>query len=333
MKILSIYISDSHGTGKSFYALSDRLTIYGSRISSLTRNLLHASLKIISPYTLGGRNLEGRVSHYSTRLKLINAMRLPFNAANISAEAAKIGQAYASGDRKGMALTTLSCSIFALDLADGLGTFVNTALALGSYSASSLISSTGTPLGLAISGMATGARTIHLISTFRFASRLKNESSDFDQLSATLREKLNISDEEIEMFIKLRRNVDVKMENLSAEEIARARELIQSKKNLAMRYAAPLEVVEDLKKLEELISKCDRSSKASTHQVESCLNKILFKLRKKMALDVAQNIANILTFIGILLFFAPVPPVLPFILISSSCAIRLSLLVHEDLRS
>jgi hypothetical protein len=328
---LSIYTSDE--TGKRFYALSDRLTIYGSRISSFTRSLLQTSLKIISPYTLGGRNLEGRVSHYSTRLKLLNALRIPFNAANVPAEAAKIGRTYASGDRKGMALTTLSFSILALDLADGLGTFVNTALAMGSYPVSSLIASTGTPLGLTISGMATLSRTIHIISTLRFARRLNSESSNYDQLSATLREKLNISNEEIEMFIKLRRNVDVKMENLSAEEIARARELIQSKKNLAMRYAAPLGVVEDLKNLERLISKCDRSSEVSKRQVEGCLNKILFKLKEKMTLDVAQSIANILIFIGLLLFLASVPPVLPFILISSSYAIRLSLLAYEDLRS
>jgi hypothetical protein len=106
---------------------------------------------------------------------------------------------------------------------------------------------------------------------------------------------------------------------------------LKEKSREALLRSAPAPVVAEIEKLLALLQPGKQLTVEEAQELLKGLDRIRLKLMKKMGIDVANLVANLLTFVGLSLFFTPLPPVAPFIFLAASLGLKLATLAFQDL--
>lgn len=275
---------------------------YLGKMVILTRHSLNITVKTCQSIALCC-SLNRRIVMAVARLKLFSIVAVPFSVVSVRSAAQNFFKSFHLRDKEGIAIAGLSLALIATDIVDSLATFTNAALAAISKSPIALLSTWGMPMAFALVGMGATSRTIQLVKTYNLFQEFQKagKSKNFEQF------------------------LNVKLAHSDVKKLKEA-------KRAALLRATPIEVVQEFEKIAELLK--DQGGALTEKEVAALfksLEKVSKLLRKKMAADAANLMANVLSFIGLTLFLLTVPPVAPFIFLAASMLVKISTLAFQDL--
>lgn len=286
---------------KRVFESSEHIWSYLGKLVILTRHALNITVKTCQRAALCC-SLNRRILTAVTRLKLFSIVGVPFSIFSVHSAAQKLFKSFDLRDKEGVLLGSLTIALIATDIVDSLATFINAALAALSKAPVALLSTLGMPIAFALIGMGSASRTIQLIKTYSVFKEFQKAEKG----------------QGLEQFLKAQ---------LGSWEL----QMLKEKKRAALLRAAPAEVVKEFERIEELLKDQRKLTEKELAALGKSLDKISQLLTKKMIVDAANLMANILSFIGLTLFFFTVPPVTPFIFLAASMVLKISTLAFQDL--
>jgi len=324
---------------------SDHVWGYLGKILILTRHLLNVSVRTCHYLTLGCRNLDKRIFDLINRLKLFSIVGIPFTLASIHSTAKKIFKSYQLQDTEGVALNGLSLTMQAGDVVDSTTTFVNASLIAASQTPVALFSAIGMPLAFGMLGLGSISRIIQIAKTHLLQASLKKEVIEENQACSSynykgkvkntkmfLEKRVGVTEQDLQQIAKALKEAQNK--GLSRQEVEELKQkellkLKEKKKSDLLRFAPP-EAVALFDDLYAQFAKQTSLTEKQTEEMLTKIDKLSSLLDKKMKTDIASLVANLLALVGLCLFFATVPPALPFLFLAVSFILRIAILGYQD---
>lgn len=333
-------------SGKRAFATCDKISQYLTKTLYFTRGVLNASLRTCYRYSLGGKGLDIKVNSAITHLKVFSIIGIPFSIAAIPDAAKHIYKNVKLRDKEGSALASLSFVLLTADLFDSVSSVINSGLTLASKVPIGILSSIGMPLSFGLVGLGTVVRSIKLAKTQLLYRKLQkevfvsvdhknpNDKQIYRALSKFLDKNLGVPEKKMKRL----KNLYEKLDKMSEKEIIHEIEIIQKEfdrlKALSraklLRSASP-EVVEKFEQIFDIIKQNKAMTPDQTKEILDKLDGIVSKLKKKMAIDVGNLIANAFSLVGLCLLLTVAPAALAFVFFAAAALLRILLLAYHDI--
>jgi len=282
------------------------------------------------------KSCGGKIKPALVRMKIFSFATLPLNAESAVKEGVKVGRSAKLQDYEGAALSSLSIALLAGDAVDSAVTFTEGVLELASLPAVEWMGKVGLPLafGLSTLGIFTRSYGIWRIQSFQ---------RDFDA-DPLLKEPYKV--ENHALIEKTLRQKLEKHLGITAKEMKEIEEKSLKEKNPLEAQLRSMKALEARK--ENILGRVTSSKVASQmKELRQILNaKSLITPQVKSALDLASNIrttsfrstmikaagiaANVITLIGLSLFFFTAAPYVPFIFLAVAMVVRIGILIYEE---
>ncbi len=314
---------------KKVFDKSEIIWNYLGKVPLLTRHVLNISIKVCRHFDLACRKSEDKILRVITELKLFSIVGIPFSVRSIKSVSDKIFKSYALGDKEGVALASFSFTIMLMELFDSVTTLINTISTLATHTSIEAISAMGSPLSIGIIGASSISRFIQLIKTHLVFKKFQQQnvfskalSADTRSLHFFLREKLELSSEDIKAS---------KVFSRAISSLAQEKEIerLKTRKLAILNRSTSPEIMTELTKIYNVVKQEEPLTTEQAHELAVRTQRLQFLFRKKMILDKGHLAANALSVIGVSLFYAPLPPILPFIFLALSTILRLALIIYQ----
>lgn len=314
-------VNAAHSGLKSF----EKSWKYVGKTILISRHLLNASLRSCRWIALGCKEeTSQKIKTIIIRLKLFAFISVSISASAIPAQIKKLSKNLYFKDREGISLSTLSLTLLATDTFDCLTVFVNALLQTFSHPPLPWVSTLGMPMALSILGMGSLSRGIRLYHLNHFLKRLNGEViAKVDQG--------NLNSKEVEALIAafIQSNLGVKASNVCFKTELRSE--VQQLKEMILERHANEKTISLVHSLAQLINKSDHLTLKQTAHILKILQKIHETLEREITFHSGYLFTNLVSFTALMLFSVPAFPMLPFLLLASSLALRIGLQIYQDI--
>lgn len=288
---------------KKIHEIADHTWSYLGKVIIFTRHLLNAASKNCHLISLLGKDLPQRIAKTILRLKLFSILSVPLSLASLKSTSEKIFKNFLINDKEGIALSSLTFTITAIDVLDSISTFVNTVLNLWSRPSIASLSALGLPFGFAMSGLGIVSRIIQVAKTHQVSKSVSDIRKEM--LKTLLENKLGITE----------------MQAITKTHL--------TEKSLK---AIPGEIEFKLRELYGLISadRIQRFTVQEMNEISQLLDNIQAQLKKKFIIEGVGIFANTLIISALFLFCLGSLSATPFLILASSFFIRIFSLIYQD---
>jgi hypothetical protein len=302
---------------------------YLGKMALLTRSLLNSAARNVYFLALTGIRHPQKIINFTTSMKILSIVGVPFSIGDINATAKKILNGIIHKDKEGIALSALTFTVIAADIIDSVTTFINTTLFLSASAPVAIFSAMGLPLGFTMSGVGTISRTIQVAKAMNLYRNIEKEIRtdnhlNKDSLRAFLEKTLGVTDE-------LKVLMSTSSEQLSEKQKMRIEHLKETNRAAILRTAPPA-VAESLKSLLDMLNDTSTESLSLEKQEEilKTLKHIQNHLVKKLKIDGLSIAANLFSLTALTLFALGSSTSAPFLTLCVAFSIRLAVVYYQD---